>query len=183
MSEKKPSRLALGVALLLMGLILVSNSQKTYISTNDSFANEPVSIKGFTQENIQSVAIAKKILIPDLGIDLEVKEADVKGGYWEVFEDKAGWGKGSGLPGQVGNQVIFAHARESLFLPLRSVKLGVKIYLLTDLGWYDYQVTDIKEVNPREIEVISPTDDETLTLYTCSGYQDSKRLIVTAKPI
>jgi len=26
-----------------------------------------------------------------------------------------------------------------------------------------------------------PTPDETLTLYTCSGFADSKRLIVTAK--
>lgn len=153
------------------------------MGTSESFANEPVSVEGFSQEEFQSAAVAKKILVPDIGMDLEVEEADIIGGYWEVFEDKAGWGKGSGLPGQAGNQVIFAHARENLFLPLRSIKPATKLYVLTDFGWFDYQVTDIKEVNPSETEVIAPTENETLTLYTCSGYRDSKRLIVTAEPI
>ena len=50
-------------------------------------------------------------------------------------------------------------------------------------SWYSYEVVDIKEVYPNQTEVIEETDDETLTLYTCSGFADSKRLIVVAKRV
>lgn len=40
---------------------------------------------------------------------------------------------------------------------------------------------DTKEVLPESVEVVAPTTDETLTLYTCTGFADQKRLIVTAK--
>jgi len=113
-------------------------------------------------------------------INLEVKKASVIDGYWEVFQESAGWGEGSGIPGEKGNQVIFAHARKGLFLPLRSIKVGEEIYVLTEGEWYKYKVSDVKEVYPNETDVILPTEDERLTLYTCSGFSDEKRLIVTA---
>jgi sortase A len=118
-----------------------------------------------------------------LGIDLEVERSAIVDGYWKVYEDKAGWGEGSGYPGQIGNQVIFAHARKGLFLPLQSIKVGENIYVLTDTSWFVYEVYERKEVNPNQTEVIEPTDEEILTLYTCSGYEDSNRLIVKARPI
>ncbi len=122
-----------------------------------------------------------KISIPSLSIDIPVKEAKVVNGYWELFEDAAGWGVGSAYPGEVGNQVIFAHAREGLFLPLKKAKPDQKIIVFTKDKWFEYKISEIKEVLPSQTEVIAPTTDETLTLYTCSGFSDSKRLIVVAK--
>jgi len=57
----------------------------------------------------------------------------------------------------------------------------MKIYVLTKNEWFSYEVSDVKEVLPNQTEVIKPTDDERLTLYTCSGFADTKRLIVTAR--
>jgi LPXTG-site transpeptidase (sortase) family protein len=124
-----------------------------------------------------------RIIIPDLSIDIPTQRSEIVKGYWEVFEDKAGWGEGSGYPGETGNQVIFAHAREGLFIKLPDIKPGAKIYVTTENGWYSYEVKEIKEVIPSDISVLAPTDDETLTLYTCSGYKDQKRLVVVAKRI
>ncbi len=183
MLKKNPSKLALGISLLVIGVLFLSKSQEVNVTSTDSFANEPVNIEGFSNGAPQSAPHPKKIVIPSLNIDLDVEKSEVVGGFWKVFIDKAGWGEGSGYPGQPGNQVIFAHAREGLFLPLRSIEVGTEVYILTDSGWYNYRVSDIKEVNPDQTEVIEPTEDETLTLYTCSGYKDSKRLIVTAKPM
>ena len=183
MTNKSSSKLSLGIALLITGLILLSKSQEKIVDNSDTFEDEPVSVEGFLLNDIQSAPVPIKIIIPNLNISIDVEKSKIIGGYWEVFEDKAGWGEGSGYPGQPGNQVIFAHARENLFLPLRSIEVGARVYILTDSVWFDYQVTEIKEVLPNQIEVIAPTEDETLTLYTCSGYKDSKRLIVTAKPI
>lgn len=183
MSDKGPSKLALGTALLITGLILLSKSQEASITSSDTFADEPIFIEGFQQSELQSVPSPKRILIPDLNIDLEIGVAKIVSGYWEVFEDKAGWGEGSGYPGQTGNQVIFAHAKEGLFQPLRLIEANTLIYILTNNEWFTYKVREIKEVYPNQVEVIVPTEDEILTLYTCSGYKDSKRLIVIAKPI
>ena len=178
----KISKLSLGVALVMLGLILIL-SKNTKQSLNSSFENEPVTLRGFNNQSLAEENIPRRVIIPRLSLDLGIKKATVINGYWEVFEGVAGWGEGSGVPGTVGNQVVFAHAREGMFLPLRDVKDGEIIYILTGDGWYAYRVTEIKEVYPNQIEVIEQTSDETLTLYTCSGFRDSMRLVVTSKRI
>ncbi|OGM69990.1 hypothetical protein A2975_05285 [Candidatus Woesebacteria bacterium RIFCSPLOWO2_01_FULL_44_14] len=60
--------------------------------------------------------------------------------------------------------------------------IGQKVYILTEAAWYEYRVEEINEVYPNQTQVIAPTTDERLTLYTCSGFADTKRLIVVAKP-
>jgi len=145
------------------------------------FSSEPVRIQGFNKEKYTEEDLPVRIIIPKLALDLAVTKAKIIRGYWEVFPDKASWGEGSGLPGRLGNQVIFAHAREGLFLPLKDIQPEMEIYVLTGAKWSDYQVKEIKEVWPKQTEVVAPTEDETLTLYTCSGFKDSKRLIVVAK--
>lgn len=124
-----------------------------------------------------------RIVIPSLSVDLPIVEANVLNGYWEISETSASHGVGSANPGEVGNTVIFAHAREGLFAPLRDIKKNSPIYILTKEHWHRYRVVETKLVDPNQTEVIAPTADETLTLYTCSGFLDSKRLIVTAKPL
>lgn len=175
-----------GLFLSATGTSQNSVSEKSVVSENTaSFSTEPVKIEeGLlkpTGKPKQGVNPPIRIVIADLSIDLPVKEARVIKGYWEVFPDVAGFGLGSAYPDEQGNQVIFAHARPGLFLPLKDTKIGQKIVVFTKDKWYSYTVSDIKEVNPNQIEVIAPTQDATLTLYTCSGFADSKRLIVTAK--
>jgi len=178
-------KIALGIALLFMGLILVFGRPEKAIELVyvDSFASEPVDIQGFETEQSEEGQVPERIIIPKLSVNLPVKESKVVNGYWEVFSDTAGWGEGSGMPGKNGNQVIFAHAREGLFLPLKEVNKDMEIYVLTGDNWYGYKIKEIKEVYPNETQVIAPTENETLTLYTCSGFNDTKRLIVTAERI
>lgn len=123
-----------------------------------------------------------RLIIPSVKIDVPVKPSKVIAGVWELHEDAAGYGLGSALPGRFGNSVIFAHARAKLFLPLRKIKINDLISVKTrDDHWFSYTVVEKKEVDPTQIEVIAPTFDKTLTLFTCSGFVDSKRLIVVAK--
>lgn len=123
-----------------------------------------------------------KLVIPSVKIDLIVKPSKVINGVWEIHEDSAGYGLGSALPGRKGNSVIFAHARKNFFLPLVKINKNDLISVQTKDGrWYSYVVVEKKEVNSTQVEVIAPTNDKTLTLFTCSGFIDSKRLIVVAK--
>lgn len=123
-----------------------------------------------------------RIVIPSLSIDLPVVEAPVINGYWETSDTSASHGAGSSIPGQNGNIVIFAHARQGLFLPLRNIQTGADVYVMTKNKWYQYKVMDTKLVYPNQTQVIAPTRDQTLTLYTCDGYFDEKRFITVAKP-
>lgn len=195
--RKKKVRLYLlitGVFLVGFGLILSPKQSVAPLTSQvdnnsvNSFSQEPVKIdkiltgKVTDKNNIKAPPV--RILIPDLKIDLPVKEAKVIKGYWEVFKDSAGFGLGSAYPEDIsGNQVIFAHARQGLFLPLRGAKIGQSIIIFTKDKWYGYKIKDIKEVSPNQTDVIAPTKDPILTLYTCSGFSDSKRLIISAEKI
>ncbi len=180
-ASSRSSKLTFGIALFILGLFLLFPKNKSETNPSSTFKSEPVIVEDFNQEVYDEVKLPKKIIIPSVSIDVEVKKAQIIGGFWEVFDDSAGWGIGSGIPGEIGNQVIFAHAREGLFSPLQSIKVGSRIYVLTEEKWFTYEVHEIKQVYPSQTEVIRPTDEETLTVYTCSGFRDSKRLIVIAK--
>lgn len=123
-----------------------------------------------------------RIIIPKLRIDLPVTPARAIGGIWQIHPSVANFGIGSALPGEVGNSVIFAHARENLFLPIRKIRKDDLVSIQTRQGhWFTYKVIEKKEIGPSQIEVIGKTIDKTLTLFTCSGFADSKRLVVVAK--
>ncbi len=151
-------------------------------SLSQSFKGEPVKVAPEVITYLQGQP-PNRIILPSLSIDIPVRISPIKQGYWVVYKDSAGFGEGSTAPGNKGNTVIFAHAREGLFLGLKTIRIGARIYVFTQDRYFTYIVTEIKEVLPNDIEVISPTIDETLTLYTCSGFLDKKRLIVIGKPI
>jgi len=183
--KKRLEKVKLGLALIFLGLILVlgGGNYLKQSASSDTFAKEPVKVEGFAENSSESEKAPQRIIIPEAKIDLEVKQAKNVNGYWEVFPDSAGWGEGSGLPGETGNQVIFAHARRGLFASLRDVRVGTRIYVIAKNNWYLYEAKEVKEVFPNQVEVIAPTSDESLTLYTCSGFADSKRFIVVAKRV
>lgn len=193
--KRKRVRLYLLTAGLLFTILGFSfstpSSQKSVenvsISQGRSFSTEPVAVDkallGKSDIKDKDGSSPQRIIISSLDIDLPVRQAEVIRGYWEVFDDSAGFGVGSSYPGEKGNQVIFAHAKEGLFLPLKKAKVGQNVIILTKDNWYEYKIEEIKEVLPSQTETIASTEDETLTLYTCSGFSDSKRLIVVAKRI
>jgi LPXTG-site transpeptidase (sortase) family protein len=142
----------------------------------------PIKINSTLYTSTDIVNDPVRILIPKADIDLKVIDAQIVNGYWELSENTASYGLGSGHPGVKGNTVIFAHAREGLFYNLKDVKVGDIIYVFTKDKWYRYKASKIDAVYPNQIEVIKPTKNETLTLYTCTGFSDEKRLIITALP-
>ena len=179
---KKKVKTYLGLLIIASGLLIAFFNYQGSLDTSASFENEPVKIELAKYDDEIQPPLPVRIVITDLDIDLEVIKSNIVEGYWEVPEDTAAWGDGSGYPGSDGNQVIFAHAKEGLFLNLQDATEGMRIYVLTNDNWHEYYVDGLKEVYPNQVEVVAPTDFERLTLYTCSGYKDSKRLIITASP-
>ena len=121
----------------------------------------------------------------DLGIDLEVKEASINNGIWEISETTASFLNSSAKPGEGGNIVIYGHNKKDILGKLiGNIKTGMEIQIFSQNGtFFRYETIEIKTVTPNEIGVVLPTDYEILTLYTCTGLLDSKRLIIKAIPI
>lgn len=177
-SQTSPRR-RLGLVFLLLAAVLLLAPQ--YVRPQ-SAAAEPIKIDQRLLSETVSGYPPVRIIIPKLQIDVPVVEARVVNGYWELSEVAASHGQGSAYPGQTGNTVIFAHAREGLFLPLRDISQDELVYVLGQDAWHRYKVTETKLVSPSQVEIIAPSADERLTLFTCSGFLDSQRLIVTAMP-
>jgi len=88
--------------------------------------------------------------------------------------------------GEVGNIGISGH-RDGFFRPLKDIKLGDEIEVLTPTGVQEFEVSDITIVDALEVSVLDPTDTTVLTLVTChpfyyQGYAPD-RYIVRAIPV
>jgi sortase A len=87
------------------------------------------------------------------------------------------------FPGEPGNVAIAGH-RDSFFWPLRNVRIGDDVFLETSNGPFHYRVTSVRVVPPRDVSVLAPTRDATLTLITCYPFwilgQAPDRFVVRA---
>jgi len=74
--------------------------------------------------------------------------------------------KGTARLGSRGNLGIAGH-RDSFFRGLKDIAAGDVIDLLTIDGTLTYRVSSIEIVDPSDVSVLAPTEEETLTLVTC----------------
>jgi len=167
----------LALIFISIGLFILMGYPKSAPNTNN-----PIKINENLYKNQTAQNLPVRILLPKQDIDINVTPSKIINGYWELSENTASYGEGSGVPGQNGNTVIFAHARQGLFYNLKDVKINDMIYVFTKDKWYKYKVNKITAVYPNQTEVIKPTKNQTLTLYTCTGFSDEKRLVISAIP-
>jgi sortase A len=94
--------------------------------------------------------------------------------------------------GGPGNLVLAGH-RTSWFRPLEAIKQGDTV----ELEWFDarskrlhersYAVTEIRVVNPENLDLLEPTPNDELTLITCYPFGRSprspQRFVVRAGPV
>jgi LPXTG-site transpeptidase (sortase) family protein len=93
---------------------------------------------------------------------------------------------GSAFAGGEGNSVLTAH-RDTFFRHLVELKKGDRIMVQRDGKTYTYEVSSQRIVQPDDLSVIQPTNDNRLTLITCYPTYyigpAPERLIVTSKLI
>jgi sortase A len=88
------------------------------------------------------------------------------------------------LPGQAGNIGIAGH-RDTIFRPLRRVRVGDPLDLTTRDRIYHFRIATTSIVSPTDVHVLDPTDQPTLTLVTCYPFEfighAPRRFIVQAR--
>lgn len=118
-----------------------------------------------------------------LDINLPVVTGKIQNGVWDVYSTGVSHWEESSLPNMRGNIVLYGHNWDTLLGRLKEVHLGDEIDLdLANGERIRYIVSYVEEVEPSNIGILSKTDYETLTLYTCTGPSDSLRLVVHARP-
>lgn len=117
-------------------------------------------------------------------LDVGVDDAYLLGDRWSISDNHASYLTTSARPGEGGNIIMYGHNKRTIMGNIRAYK-GKEFITLTlaDGSKKDYRVVETHEVEPTEVKFLQPTEEEMLTLYTCSGFWDRKRFIVRAKPV
>lgn len=85
--------------------------------------------------------------------------------------------------GEKGNAIFYAHNTRSLFKNLVKAEVGQTINIETDRGKSrEYAIKEVKIVKPTDVYILEQGEREEITIYTCTGFKNTKRLVVKAEP-
>src|SRR3989339_1867878 len=160
----------------------LSNNLRDYTQASLWFPDRPQATI-FSNLNVKEYALS----IPKLNI----KDAKVVVGGEDLTKSLIHYLPQS-LPGEFGNVAIFGHSTlpqlyntkdyKTIFTYLSSLEKGDKIYINVGEYEYEYEVTTLFIVKPKDISVLEQKkDDSYLTLITCEPPGTwLERLVVTA---
>lgn len=168
---------------ILLGLLSLILFFILYFQRNNpkrlAFASDLTSGK---VSSINSSQTPKELLYPDLGIHLPVIPSQINNLDWEVTDQGISYLTSSPLPGDLGNSILYGHNWSNLLGNLKKAKVGQLIQVKYDDDSVKvFKVEYISEVNPTQSSILDNSNDARITLYTCSGFFDSKRFVVVAK--
>jgi sortase A len=135
--------------------------QRVSSQTSDPVVN-PVTVVQH-EAHLRPGELIGRVDVPRLKLSAAVVEGD----------DDSTLGKAVGhlpdtsLPWQTGGNVAFAAHRDGLFRPLKDIRIGDEVRVVTDRGDFAYRVRRTQIVGPDDVWVIAPTSRPTLTLITC----------------
>lgn len=173
-------RVSLSLILIIAGAALLSVSYKEKL---DSSSDQNLGNSG---NEIVSERKLKpsKLYIPTFNKSLDVYDGSFEKNRWVVSQKGVSFMTSSALPGEEGNAVMYGHNRKSILGDLKNIKKDEYILvILSDQSVVKYKISDTKEIQPTQVEILNQTKDATLTIYTCSGYLDESRFVVIAKKV
>jgi sortase A len=142
----------------------------------------PVSVTLPKAAPVAEGSLIGRIEIPRLALSVMVVEGDGK----ISLQRAVGHIPGTALPGEDGNVGLAGH-RDTFFLPLKDLKINDEIQISTPAGNFKYQVVSLRIVDPENVGVLGPSDENLLTLVTCYPFYfigaAPKRWIVRARQV
>lgn len=163
----------------LLGALIFAFTPSMFSSLTSFFRPEPTPvISSLPALNFSP----SRIVIPDIDLDLPIKSATVSANDWQVYDDAVSHLNTSGDLAK-GNIVLYAHNQKNAFGKIIQMGIGNLITLRSTKGDKQFKVTNIFTATPQDIHLLENTDDNILTMYTCSGWFDRDRFFVIAKPV
>ncbi len=129
----------------------------------------------------QTEVVPTSIEIEDLALALPIIGNELTGNKWPISDRGVVYLTNTPIPGEPGNSVLYGHNWSNILGRLTRIKPGATI----DVGFSNgtrkrFIVRYTQEVTPDQTHILAPTDDTRITLYTCTGFFDQKRFVVTA---
>lgn len=141
-------------------------------------------------------SLPSNITIDNIGVDAPViygLQTIDEGAFQQALQRGVVHYPGTALPGNAGNVVVFGHSSGQVWAPgdykfvfthLEKLRENDIVSLSHEGIRYSYRITGTKVVPPTDVSVLTPTENHTLTLITCTPVGTNKsRLIVTAEQI
>jgi sortase A len=106
-----------------------------------------------------------EINIPKIGLVHPIYE----GVTLTVIDHGPGHWPGSAAPGQLGNAVFAGHrvTHSHPFRRINELVPGDEIIFKMQNGTFTYKMTSFQIVTPKDVHIVDPTRDATLTLFAC----------------
>lgn len=174
------NRCLLFAIVLLNGYVIITPflPQVTY-QVSQAFS-EPQSIET-PEQRAEISSDTDHLVIPKIGLDQKVWFGDnpwlVNKGVWHIPH--------SSTPDKGSNTVLvghrFSYKDAAVFYHLDKLEVGDPLVFAYGGKLYTYRVNEKKIVNPEDVYVEDPTEDERLTLYTCHPlWSTRQRLVLVA---
>lgn len=185
--------IALGVIIIFYVLILdrqESDYQQTVNIISDQ-TGKTIEINEAETENIENniTTSTYRLIIDSIGVNMDIVFGENE---TQAFLKGAWHFPGSGTPDNpegYKNIVLSAHrylhtSGPNTFFNLDKVKKDDIIIIKWDEEEYQYKVTKVYIVGPKEVSILKDTGVEKLTLFTCHPvFTTEQRLVVEAYPI
>lgn len=168
--------------LLLIGLIeliLLSylifqryNPQKLAFNINEVSASDSI------RSNLRPIGLK----IDSINLNLAITGSEIKNNKWEASVNSVSHLKTSPIPGEKGNSILYGHNWPNLLGDLNKVKPGDKITIIyDDNSTNSFEVEYLTKVGPEDSSILKASEDNRITIYTCTGFLDLQRLVVVAR--
>ncbi len=121
------------------------------------------------------------IRIPSIAVELPIEQSAITNNTWTTSHIGVSYLTTSPLPGTWGNSILYGHNWNNILGSLKDAKPGDEIQIKFNTGTKRrFIINTMGTVTPDQTHVLLPSNDVRITLYTCSGFLDNKRLVVTA---
>ena len=159
----------------------------------------------FLWPNLAISPTDNRIVIPKLAKSIpiiEMSSENIKGENWNQLEKQIQKGlelgivhyPGTSAPDQFGNLFLTGHSSyypwspgkfKDVFATLHKLEPGDRYYVYYNQIKYTYEITEKKEVQPSNVDVLNqPRNEKISTLMTCTPVGTAlRRLIIVAKQI
>lgn len=168
----------LHIVLLTLGLLFLGFG--CYL-VNERVAPRSITFESPAPSIEPGVLLPTRLTIQRIDIDLPIIPAQIIGKRWQTTSAGISYLSTSPLPGNPGNSVMYGHNWSNLLGSLKKAKVGDTILVTKSDGTVvSFTVHFISVVSPDESHIYGNTPDTRLTLYTCTGFLDTHRLVITA---
>ncbi len=135
------------------------------------------------QADLKPIPSRNTLVIPKIGVDTEILDGSTENNLLKGIGRRLNTSR----PDLGGNTVLVGHRFQytsgpNTFYHLDKLSVGDKFLIFWEGKEYDYEVIEIKVVSPSTLEIENQTDENIVTLYTCTPlWTAQNRLVVVGR--